>query len=268
MSDNGEDKTTINFESLEQDGDSDESSQKLTELLKYLEENMEPDKFAEVKTLLGVGEDLSNTDLLAAITKLVKPEEEEEKDPDEEKKKAGEDGEEKVDRAAFMKECMAGGKSLEECTEEFKKKYPAPEKKEEGAGDDTKAELPEAVKKQLKEMEDKIAALEGDKQLAEVATEVEKLVTEKHLAPVQRDTIIKLSAKMEPEDREELLDFFRSTQKLSVHQDAGKVGSEIPGAGGNVLDNERKMELVKLHGLDGLIMDKADRTKLPWEANN
>jgi len=269
-----DDNGTIDFESLEQEGDSDESSQKMTEYLKFLEENLTPEKYTEACALLGVKKEMSNAELFEAIKGLMKkPEEEEEEDPDDpeaKKKKAAKDGdgEEKVDRAAFMKECMAGGKTLEECTDEFKKKYPEPAKDEGEGDDDTKLELPEDIKKQLKEMADKITALEGDKQLGEVATQVDELVKEKHLAPVQRDTIIKLAAGMNPDEREELLGFFKSTQKISVHQDAGRLASEIPGAGGNVLDSARKKELVKLHGLDDLIMDKADRSKLPWEENN
>ena len=275
MSNNGKDDAkdkTVNFDALELDQDEgDESSKQMTELLTYLKENMEPEKYAEVMTLLGIGKDMSNTDLFEKIKGLMakKPEEEEEEeDPDKDKDLAeGEEGE-KPDRAAFMKECMAKeGMDLAKCTEEFKKKYPEPEKKEEGAEE---LELPEAVKAQLKTLTDQVAELTKDKELGKVSTEVEKLVIEKHLAPVQRDAIIKLSAKMTPEDRTELLDFFRSTQKLNVHTDAGLLSSLKPGeVAGNNLTVERKKELIELHGLSGLIADKADRTRLGFlEAND
>jgi len=274
LSDNGKDDAkdkTVNFESLELDQDGgEESSSKLTELLKYLEENMEPDKYAEAMALLGVKQDLSNAELLEAFKKLMdpkKPEEDEEEEDDDEKKAATAEEGEKPDRAAFMKECMAKeGMDLAKCTEEFNKKYPDPAK-EEGAEE---LELPEAVKAQLKTLEDQVAELTKDKELGVVATEVEKLVEEKHLAPVQRDAIIKLSAKMDPEDRTELLDFFRSTQKLNVHTDAGLLSSLKPGeVAGNNLTVERKKELIELHGLSGLIADKADRSKLGFlEAND
>ncbi len=261
MSNDGKDdpEKTVNFDALELD-EGDESSQKMTQLLTYLEENMEPEKYAEVMTLLGVGKDMSNTDLFEKIKGLMKPgekeEEEEEEDPDKEKD-LGEEGE-KPDRAAFMKECMAGGKDLATCTEEFKKKYPEPAK-EEGA----ETELSTEVKTELKSLRDELDTLKGQKELAEVSTEVEKLISEKHLAPVQREAIIKMSAKMEPEAREELLDFFRTTQKLNVHRDAGVLPSDKPGGvAGNDLTVERKKELINMFGLDGLIEDKADQTKL------
>ena len=274
MSNNGKDDTEekiVKFDSLELDQDEgDESSQKLTELLTYLKENMEPDKYTEAMALLGVKQDLSNAELLEAFKKLMdpkKPEEDEEEEDDDEKKAATAEEGEKPDRAAFMKECMAKeGMDLAKCTEEFNKKYPDPAK-EEGAEE---LELPEAVKAQLKTLEDQVAELTKDKELGVVATEVEKLVEEKHLAPVQRDAIIKLSAKMDPEDRTELLDFFRSTQKLNVHTDAGLLSSLKPGeVAGNNLTVERKKELIELHGLSGLIADKADRSKLGFlEAND
>ena len=276
MSDNGKDDAkdkTVNFDSLELDQDEgDESSKQMTELLTYLKENMEPEKYAEVMTLLGVGKDMSNTDLFEKLKALIgkKPEEEEEEeDPDKDKDLAEVEEGEKPDRAAFMKECMAkDGMDLAKCTEEFKKKYPEPEKKEEGAKEEL--ELPEAVQAQLKTLTEQVAELTKGKELAQVSTEVEKLVEEKHLAPVQRDAIIKLSSKMNPEDREELLGFFRSTQKLNVHNDAGLLSSLKPGeVAGNNLTVERKKELIELHGLSGLIMDKADRSR-PWakELNN
>lgn len=277
MSDNGKDDAkdkTVNFESLELDQDEgDESSKQMTELLTYLKENMEPEKYAEVMTLLGVGKDMSNTDLFEKIKGLMDPkkEEEEEEDDDDEKKAAAAEEGEKPDRAAFMKECMEGGKDLKTCTEEFNKKYPEPEKKEEGTPEELAAKVAsDEVKAQLKTLTDQVAELTKGKELAQVATEVEKLVEEKHLAPVQRDAIIKLSAKMNQEDRTELLGFFRSTQKLNVHTDAGLLASFKPGeVAGNNLTVERKKELIELHGLSGLIMDKADRSR-PWakELNN
>jgi hypothetical protein len=214
-------------------------------------------------TLLGVGKDMSNTDLFEKIKGLMDPkkpeEEEEEEDDDDEKKAATAEEGEKPDRAAFMKECMESGKDLPTCTEEFKKKYPEPAKEEGAKG----LEVSDEVKTELKSLRDEVDALKGQKELAEVSTEVEKLISEKHLAPVQREAIIKMSAKMEPEAREELLDFFRTTQKLGVHRDVGVLSSDKPGAvAGNDLTPERKKELIELHGLTGLIEDKADRSKL------
>lgn len=268
MSNKGEDDAKIvNFESLELEEEDESSSQKLTELLAYLKENLEADKYTEVLAKLGVEQDLSNAQLLDAIKELMaakKPEEEEEEE--DEKKKAAkkeEEDTEKPDRAAFMKECMAGGKSMEECTEEWKKKYPEPAK-EEGATDEL-----EAFKKTVKTLEDRITELEGQKELAVVSADVEKLISEKHLAPRQRELAIKLSANMDPENREELLEFFRTTQKLDVHRDAGVVTSLKPGDVAALdIDPERKQELIRMFGLDGLIEDKADQTRLPWKRRN
>lgn len=269
MSNNGEDDAKIvNFESLEQEEEGDASSQKLTELLAYLKENLEADKYTEVLGKLGVEQDLSNADLLKAFKELIAPkkpeDEEEEEEEDEKKKKAAEKEEdtEKPDRAAFMKECMAGGKSMEECTDEWKKKYPEPAKEE---GTD---EL-EAFKKTVKTLEDRITELEGQKELAVVSADVEKLISEKHLAPVQREAIIKLSAKMPEADRAEFLDFFRTTQKLDVHRDVGQTTSLKPGeVAGLDIDPARKQELIRKFNLDGLIEDKADKTRLPWKRRN
>jgi len=268
LSNNGKDDAkTVNFESLELEEEGDASSQKLTELLAYLKENLEADKYTEILEKLGVEQDLSNADLLKAFKELIAPkkpedeEEEEEEEEDKEKKAAKEEDTEKPDRAAFMKECMAEGKSLAECTDEWKKKYPEPAKEE---GTD---EL-EAFKKTVKTLEDRITELEGQKELAVVSAGVEKLVSEKHLAPVQREAVIKLSAKMSPENRDELHELFR-TQKFSVHRDVGQTTSLKPGdVAGLDIDPKRKQELIEMFGLDGLIEDKADKTRLPWKERN
>ena len=163
-----------------------------------------------------------------------------------------------------MKECMAGGKTLEECTEEWKKKYPEPAKEE---GDELK--VPEEFKSMVKTLEDRITELEGQKELAVVSMDVEKLVSEKHLAPRQREAVIKMSAKMPEADRAEFLDFFRDTQKIDVHRDVGQTTSLKPGeVAGLDIDPERKQELIRMFGLDGLIEDKADKTRLPWKERN
>lgn len=265
MSAKGKDdaKEIVNFEALELEGD-DEPSQKMTQLLTYLKENMEPDKYAEVMSLLG-GKDLTNSELLDEIKALMKPKkEEEEEEEDDAGKNLQKDGE-KPDRAAFMKQCMEGGKTLEECTEEFKKKYPEPAK-EEGA---KTLEIPEEIKAQLKALEEKVTELTEGKELAEVSTEVEKLVSEKALAPIQRDAVIKMSAKMPEAERAEFFDFFRKTQKITAHTDVGILPSSKPGGvAGNDLTIERKKELIEMHGLDALIEDKADRTKLKFLGGN
>ena len=262
----------VEFESLELEEGEKAPPSKLNKMLATLKEKLEPSDYAAILSDLGLeGEDLSNTELLEKFTELVQElvgakGEEKEKPEDEE-------GEEKemMDRKEFIKQCMEDGKDLETCSEEFKKKYPEPtEKKEEAEGLDElgkKGEETELAKK-FKELEAKFAALEKKEELAGVTAKVDELVKDKHMAPVQRELALKLADGLAPEKQEELLNFFRTTQRFTVNQDVGVLSSEKPGVGGADITVERREELIKLHGLDGLIDDKADKTRLPWRNNN
>ncbi|GAG37924.1 unnamed protein product, partial [marine sediment metagenome] len=122
--------------------------------------------------------------------------------------------------------------------------------------------------KLIKDMQARLKALEDKDLNAGVSAKVDALIQDKHVAPVQKEGILKLAARLDDEGKDELLDFFAKTQKFSSHQDVGHLESGRPGApGGAVLTPERKQELLKLHGIDGLIDEKADKSKLPWRNN-
>lgn len=268
---NGKGDAIVEFDALELEADGDDPKPSNLEImLTTLKEKLEPADYAELMTKLGIEEDISNAELLEKLTELLgeikgaKGEEEEEKPEDEEEEKDMAE-----DRKAFIKKCMEEGKDLETCSAEFKEKYPDPDKKEEGAEELGKAEEESELAKKFKELEAKFSALEKKDELAGVTATVENLVKDKHLAPVQKDLIIKLMAEVSPETQGDIETFFRTTQKFSTHQDAGLLESGKPGARGAVLTPERKRELIELHGISGLIADKADRSKkLPWEENN
>lgn len=279
MSESKNDETIVNFDALEEEGDeSPTNEQKLKGVLTDLKGKLEAEDYSSLLEALGIKDEMSNTDLFAAIKELVKGKEEEKPEDEEEEKDA-------ADYKDFMKKCMEGGKSLKECGEEYKKKYPEPAPKEEEIAEveqlaaklleKKKPEDEEEEKKDEKDavivdLEKRLKKLEDEKANAGVAAKVDALIEGKHLAPVQRDMVIKLSAKLSDEDQTELLEMFEKTQKFSVHQDVGHLESGRPGSPGAVLTPERKQELLKLHGLDGLIADKADLSKLPWgkERNN
>jgi ferredoxin len=260
----------VSFESLElEEGAENETPpSQLNEMLSYLKEKLEPTDYADLMTKLGLEQDISNAELLAAFKKLLKgeeEEEEEEEEPEEKEKKA-------MDYKEFIKKCMEGGKSLKECSAEFKEKYPEPSKEEiaeveELAKEFGKKEGEEGPEDELAALKLRIAALEEKDKLAGISSKVEELVKDKHLAPVQREGALKLAARLDPEGQEELLEFFRTTQKLTVHTDVGKLESVIPGEEGSDITAERRAELIELHGLQGLIDDKADKSKLPWRNN-
>lgn len=277
---NGEgDNAIVEFDALELEGEGDDPKpSKMEIMLTTLKEKLEPADYAELMTKLGIDEDISNADLLEAITALF--EGAAKKEDGEEEKPEDEEGEKDmaVDRKDFIKKCMEEGKDLATCSAEFKEKYPDPgkkddDKKDEGAIDELgkKGEESELAKmgKKFTELEAKFAALEKKDELAEVTATVENLVKDKHLAPVQRELAIKLMAEVSPETQGEIEAFFRTTQKFSTHKDAGLLESGAPGAGSAVLTPERKRELIELHGISGLIADKADKSKkLSWEKNN
>ena len=275
---NGEGDNIVEFDALElEEGEEGTKPSQMEVLLSTLKEKLEPKDYSELMTKLGIDEDISNAELLEAITALLAKKE----------KPEGEEGEEEEEKDAadyktFIKECMAEGKDLKTCSAEFKEKYPDPDKQpskeeiaeveqlvsDELAGKTEGGEESDLAKR-FKDLETKFAALEKKDELSGVSTKVEELVKDKHLAPVQRDLVIKLADGLAPEKQEDLLNLFRNTQKFSTHQDAGVLESQALGAGGAVMTVERKKELIELHNLGGLINDKADRSKkLPWEDNN
>lgn len=278
MSTEDKDKTIVNFDALEaEEGEeSPTTEQKLKSVLTSLKGKLEAEDYGSLLEALGVKDEMSNTELFAAIKELVKGKDEEKPEDEEEEEKDA------ADYKDFMKKCMEGGKSLKECGEEYKEKYPEPAPKKEEI-----AEVEQLAAKLLKEkkpedeeekdekdavisdLEKRLKKLEDDKANAGVTAKVDALIKDKHLAPVQREMVIKLSAKLSDEDQSELLEMFEKTQKFSTHQDVGHLPSNRPGAaGGTDLTPERREELLILHGLDRLIDDKADKSKLPWRKNN
>jgi hypothetical protein len=265
-----EGNTIVEFESLELEEGAEAPPSKLNKMLATLKEKLEPDDYAAVLSDLGLeGEDLSNAELLEKFTELVQElvgaKEEDKEKPDEDEE---DEEKEMMDRKEFIKQCMEEGKDLEACSEEFKKKYPEPaEKKEEDAELGEKKGEETELAKRLTDLEGKYADLLKEKDLAGISAKVEELVKDKHMAPVQKEMAIKLAAKLDPGEQDEFLEFFRTTQRFTVNQDVGLLSSEKPGVGGADITVERREELIKLHGLDGLIDDKADKTRLPWRNN-
>jgi len=277
LSNNGKGETIVNFDALEsEEGDeSPTNEQKLKGVLTNLKGKLEAEDYGGLLEALGIKDEMTNAELFAAIKELVKGKEEDKPEDDEEKEAAS--------YKDFMKKCMEGGKSLKECGEEYKKKYPEPAPKEEEIAeveqlaakllkekkpeDDEEKDEKDAV---ISDLQIRLKKLEDEKELSGVTAKVDALIKDKHLAPVQRNMAIKLSARLNDEDQGELLEFFRTTQKFSVDQDVGHLPSNRPGATGGGIDltPERKEELLKLHGLDGLIADKADQSKLPWKERN
>jgi len=286
------DDTIVNFEALdaEKGGEgSPDEEQKMKAVLTFLKEKLEPEDYSKFLEDMGIKDEMSNVELFDAIKVLLKGKEE----------NGDGDGDGKdVSYKDFMKECLGEGKNLKECSEEFKKKYPEPAPKDEeiaeveelakelaeelakkANGDDDDNGDDEKKKKKKKDEKDdlitdlqkRLSTLEKEKELAGVSAKVENLIKAKHLAPIQREMVIKLASKLNDEDQGELLEFFEKTQKFSVNEDVGHLESGQPGAPGGInLTPERKMELLDLHGLTSLIQDKADQNKLPWrkEMNN
>lgn len=253
MSDNGEDssKEVIEFEELDLEEPTTTTEEQLVALLK---DKLSEEDFGAAAKLLGIeGDDISNAELLEKLTDLFRGKEEKPEDEDEEEKEMG-------DYKTFMKECMAEGKDLKECADEWKKKYPEPKEKEEEAAEllakkKKKKDDDEPEDEEMTSLKDRVSELEGKLQLEKVTNEVTELVHDKHLSPRQAEPIIKLSARMDEETREEFLDVFRS-QKFTVSEDKGSLTSKRPGATSWEIDEETRQMIMKDHGISALIEDK------------
>ena len=277
------DDSIVNFDALDaEDTDTPDEEQKLKAVLTSLKGKLEAEDYASLLEALGVKDEMSNAELYEAMKALLKGDEEKDpkdkdpkdEDPKDEDKLAG-------DYKDFMKKCMEGGKDLKACQEEYKEKYPEPAPKEEEI-----SEVEELAKqmlekkaadakenpteKLLKEALARIKLLEDKDLDAGVSAKVDELIKDQHVAPVMKEGILKLAARLDDEGKDELLDFFRKTMKLSPFQDVGHLDAfGRPGApSGAVLSPERKAELLRLHGIDQLILDKADQDKLPWRKGN
>jgi glutamyl/glutaminyl-tRNA synthetase len=259
----------INFDALESEAAMPE---RLAKSLKFLEKKLAPADYAIFLEELGIGKDLTNKELfdkvcskLDEFSKKMFPEEtapeekpgeappvekKEEIPPKKEEELAAESSPE---FKAFMEQCMKGGKDQKSCAEEWKTQYPSPP-----TGPAKDKEASELAKK-VEELEKKCIALEAEKKLAEVKSEVESLVQAKHLAPAQREAVVKLSSQLEPTLRADFLNVFKG-QKLTPNVDAGQAKSEAPGATGTMTP-ERRKELMAKFGIDELILDKAVKVR-------
>lgn len=248
MSNNGEGdpQEIVEFQELELD--EEPTTTKEEQLAAFLKDKLSEEDFGAAAKILGIeGEDISNTELLELlITALKGKKEGEEEEEEEEEKEMG-------DYKTFIKECMAEGKDLKECSEEWKKKYPEPKEKEEA--EEAELEGKEKEDEKMGKLESRIAELEGKLHLEKVSNEVAELVHGKHLTPRQRDPIIKLSARMDEETREEFLDVFRS-QKFTVSEDKGVLASQAPGSDTWEIDEDTRARIMKEHGIANLIDDR------------
>jgi len=333
----------IEFDTLDLDEDTS-GSNTITELQSFLKESLKPDKYSEAMKILGISDDMSNVELLEAVTLLLKKKDEEEEEEEEEKKaakkKAEEDEEEEEEKKAsekvaeleeeeekaagpsykdFMDKCMKAGKSMGECAKEYKEKYPAPKKEEESeveqlAESEWKDEIELAKKKkkdeyeypekkaselapelrkefdelkekaselskvreeldelrekaselskgreELDELKLELTRLKEERRLAEIAQRVDEQIDEKHLAPKQRDHVIKLMAKLPETYHDELLSTF-ATQKFRGFEDVGQTDVRRPGELPE-LDEGTRMRLLKEHGIDDLIFEKGTKRR-------
>ena len=362
MSENGKGNAEdiIEFDTLDLDEDTS-GSNTITELQSFLKESLKPDKYSEAMKILGISDDMSNVELLEAVTLLLKKKDEEEEEEEEEKKaakkKAEEDEEEEEEKKAsekvaeleeeeekaagpsykdFMDKCMKAGKSMGECAKEYKEKYPAPKKEEESeveqlAESEWKDEIELAKKKkkdeyeypekkaselapelrkefdelkekaselskvrneldelkekaselskvreeldelrekaselskgreELDELKLELTRLKEERRLAEIAQRVDEQIDEKHLAPKQRDHVIKLMAKLPETYHDELLSTF-ATQKFRGFEDVGQTDVRRPGELPE-LDEGTRMRLLKEHGIDDLIFEKGTKRR-------
>jgi hypothetical protein len=341
----------IEFDTLDLDEDKS-SSNKITELQNFLKETLKPDKYSDAMKILGITDDMSNIELLEAVTLLLKKKEEEEEEKKDEKvaseevEAAEKVVEEKVvveDKKPvykdFMDKCMKAGKSMADCSALYKEKYPEPKKEEiaeveqlaESAAKAAKEEIELAKKKkkedeyehpekkdekkasklapeirkeldelkakanelvkvreefdELKEGASELAKvreefgelkqeaselakvreefdelklellrLKEERRLAEIAQKVDEQIDEKHLAPKQRDHVIKLMAKLPVMYHDDLLQTF-ATQKFRGFEDVGRTEVRRPGEPEEI-DEETRLRLLREHGIDDLIAER------------
>jgi len=349
----------IEFDTLDLDEDKS-SSNRISELQSFLKETLKPDKYADAMKILGIRDDMSNVELLEAVTLLLKNKEEEDEEKKAAKKKdeyeypakeaaaptykdfmekcmkAGKSmadcakeykekypapkkaEESEVEQLAeyeypakeaaaptykdFMEKCMKAGKSMADCAKEYKEKHPAPKKAEESEVEQLSesewkdeielakkkkkdeydypekkaSELAPELRKEFDELREKanelsdvrkefdelkleLTRLKDERRLAEIAQKVDHQIEEKHLAPKQRDQVIKLMAKLPEGYHDELLSTF-ATQKFRGFEDVGRTDVRRPGELPKI-DEETRMRLLKEHGIDELIDERGTRKR-------
>ena len=263
----------VNFDALELEGDNkgNNTSQKLMDHMRFLKEKLSPTDYSKAVQDLGFNTDLSNEQLLEEIKTLLG------------KKEGVEDEEEEelMSYKDFIAKCMGEGKVLKDCITEYKEKYPEaeePSKEEQTeleqleqslalAKKKKEEEYPGPDQKKMKALQDQLTQLtasvealttsrEQEKNTAELSIEVDKLVEEKHLAPSQKEGIIKLAGGMPPEEQQGLLAFFRTTQKLSgLFDDKGLMVNTALNTPSDITP-EKRAELIKTFKIDEIIEDR------------
>lgn len=250
MSENGTgNPEVIEFEDLEGAGagEGEGTPSREEQLAVFLKDKLSEEDFGSAAKILGVEtSDLSNAELLEKLTALLQGKAEPEKEDPEEKEMA--------DYKTFIKDCMAEGKTMEDCQAEYKEKYPEGEPKKEG---EAEAALSEPKDEKYAELNNRIAELEGKLQLEEISNEVTGLVQAKHLSPRQVEPVVKLGAGMTPEMRAEFFNLFKG-QKYTVSDDKGLALSKRPGEP-EAIDEETRARILKEQGISDLISEKAVR---------
>jgi len=110
------------------------------------------------------------------------------------------------------------------------------------------------VREEFDELKLELVRLKEERRLAEIAQKVDEQIDEKHLAPKQRDHVIKLMAKLPVMYHDELLGTF-ATQKFRGFEDVGQTDVRRPGDPLEI-DEETRMRLLREHGIDDLVDEK------------
>lgn len=266
------------FETLDQDTDGEDKENKADQLkaaLALLKEKLSAEDYKAVTATFGIKTELTNEDvldtILAHLKEMAKKPEDEEEDEYEYPKPKTKKGADPSFQE-YVKSCMKGGKDMAECSAEFKEKYKdkVPDKKEEAEvatlalkwaeefkkpeEDEDKEKDPDKLQEIIKDLKERVGVVEERARLAEIGNEVDQLVHDKHAAPIQKESILKLGAAMTPEMKDDFFKLFR-TQKYNVAEDAGKLQSGRPGEGLEI-DDETRARILRTHGLNQLIEDK------------
>jgi myosin heavy subunit len=110
------------------------------------------------------------------------------------------------------------------------------------------------VREEFDELKLELLRLKEERRLAEIAQKVDEQIDEKHLAPKQRDHVIKLMAKLPVMYHDDLLQTF-ATQKFRGFEDVGRTEVRRPGEPEEI-DEETRLRLLREHGIDDLIAER------------
>lgn len=265
----------LKLEEGDDTGNAPTFEEKLSAHLKFLKENMEPEKYTAAVKALGLKADLSNEELLeqfrTLLTQLLEGKKEGDDDDDDDNDM------DMMSYKDFMKECMKGeGKTVEDCAAEWKKKYPEAEEPSKEAiaeiaalakkkkDDDDYPEPDKKMKEVIDQLTSKVQELENKitqkEQTAEVEAKVDTLIEAGHLAPSQKEGMIKLASGMNVEQGEALLNFFRTTQKIGAFDDKGHLQNSPPGSHKpEEIPEERREAIMDRHGILNIIQQRGSK---------